>query len=364
MMVVMKMYSSENSKYSTGNSAVDKIGKMNISGNVIPASWYKTIVNKNGKPNLNAIVILADIIYWYRPTEIRDEATGQVIGMKKKFKSDKLQRSYGQFGNQFGLSKQQVTDAIIFLEKLGVIRREFRNMVLNGQKCVNLLFIDINPQILYKITYPENDTVTGEISISALKGRGVGFETDTLSALNKGGIVTEKDTLSVSIGRGIGLNMDTNTYNTKEINNRDYIYSINQSINNTKESEIDRIDRYKEIIKDNIGYETLLAPEYKNSENIVNEIVELITEMVVINKHTVRINGNDVPSEIVKSRFMKLDYSDVAYVLEAMDKKTTKVINIRAYLLTALYNSKTTIHNYYDAEVKHDFYGTKKVENH
>jgi hypothetical protein len=363
MMVVMKMYSSENSKYSTGNSAVDKIGKMNISGNVIPASWYKTIVNKNGKPNLNAIVILADIIYWYRPTEIRDEATGQVIGMKKKFKSDKLQRSYGQFGNQFGLSKQQVTDAIIFLEKLGVVSREFRNIVLNGQKLVNTLFIDINPQILYKITYPENDAFTGKILISASKGIGVGFETDTLSALSEIGVGTEKDILSASVGRGIGLDMDTNTYNNKEIN-RDYIYSINQSINNTKESEIDRIDRYKEIIKDNIGYETLLAPEYKNSENIVNEIVELITEMVAVNKHTVRINGNDVPSEIVKSRFMKLDYSDVAYVLEAMDKKTTKVINIRAYLLTALYNSKTTIHNYYDAEVKHDFYGTKKVENH
>ena len=27
----------------------------------------------NGKPNLTAIVILSDIVYWYKPTEVREE---------------------------------------------------------------------------------------------------------------------------------------------------------------------------------------------------------------------------------------------------------------------------------------------------
>jgi hypothetical protein len=381
-MAVIKMYLGENSKYSTGNSVVDKIGNMNITGNVIPASWYKTIVNKNGKPNLNAIVILADIVYWYRPTEIRDEVTGQLVGMKKKFRSDKLQKSYGQFVEHFKLSKQQVTDAVVFLEKIGVINREFRSGVVNGQKYVNLLYIDIVPQILYKLTYPEdnpvNDTASNEESKvpesdttsvpneggvgfesdtpSVSNGGGVGFESDTLSASNEG-MSTETDTLSVLKGTGVGLNMDTNTYNTKEISNRDYDYSINQSIVK-KEINIDEIDRWREIIKDNIEYEALISQDNKNDIGVVDELVELITEMVAINKHTVRINGNDIPSEVVKSRFLKLNYLEFTYVLETLSKNNTKINNIRAYLLTTLYNSKSTMKSYYTAEVNHDLYGT------
>ena len=69
--------------YSTGNTIVDENAKLNISGNIIPQTWYRTVVRESGKPNLTAIVILADIVYWYRPTEIRDESTGQVVALKK-----------------------------------------------------------------------------------------------------------------------------------------------------------------------------------------------------------------------------------------------------------------------------------------
>ena len=51
----------------SGNEIVDAMGSINISGNIIPAVWYRTITKENGKPYLLAIVILADIVYWYRP---------------------------------------------------------------------------------------------------------------------------------------------------------------------------------------------------------------------------------------------------------------------------------------------------------
>ena len=60
---------------STENPIVDAVGKMNLTGNIIPESWYHTIINENGKTNTLAILILADIVYWYRPTEERDETT-------------------------------------------------------------------------------------------------------------------------------------------------------------------------------------------------------------------------------------------------------------------------------------------------
>ncbi len=91
---------------------MDEVGTMNFTGNVIPMVWFKTIRYPNGAPHNNAIHILADIVYWYRPKEERDEESGQLIGMKKKFRDDYLQRSYDQMAETFGLSKKQATEAV------------------------------------------------------------------------------------------------------------------------------------------------------------------------------------------------------------------------------------------------------------
>lgn len=107
-----------NQDYSTGNRIVDEVGRINISGNIIPMVWFQAIRYPNGKPNVNAIIILADIVYWYRPTEIRDEITGQVVGRRKKFRDDLLQRSYGQISELFGLTKKQVVTAVNALEQM------------------------------------------------------------------------------------------------------------------------------------------------------------------------------------------------------------------------------------------------------
>ena len=71
----------------TGNKIVDEIGQMNFQGNVIPETWYSTVVNSKGNVNCLAIIILADIVYWYRPSEIRSES-GLLVNYKKKFNDD------------------------------------------------------------------------------------------------------------------------------------------------------------------------------------------------------------------------------------------------------------------------------------
>ena len=117
--------------YTTGIPTCDQLREVAFTGNVIPQIWYRVFVKsdlKHPKPHLLAINILADIVYWYRPREIRDEGSGQVIGYQKKFKDDLLQRSYAQIAEQFGCSAGQAKDAIVFLEEMGVVRREFRTL--------------------------------------------------------------------------------------------------------------------------------------------------------------------------------------------------------------------------------------------
>lgn len=130
------------------NPKVLEIGKMNLTGNIFPNAWFQNIKKTNGKADLLAITLLAEIVYWYRPIEIRDEHTGLTITYRQKFKADILQKSYSELAEKFGRGKREVTESIILLEKLGLIKRVFRNI----RGCSNVMFIDIFPQKIQDIS--------------------------------------------------------------------------------------------------------------------------------------------------------------------------------------------------------------------
>lgn len=137
---------------------VAAVGQMNFEGNIIPHNWYNELKRENGKPNLNAIIILAEIVYWYRPTAVKDETTGQPKGSNRKFHADLLQRTYKSFADQFGLSKGQVQDAIKYLEDQGLITRVLRTVHTDaGMVLPNTLYIDLHVERLKEITYPATE---------------------------------------------------------------------------------------------------------------------------------------------------------------------------------------------------------------
>lgn len=137
---------------------------------------------------------------------------------------------------------------------------------------------------------------------------------------------------------------------------------INQSICET--DGIDRIDftrqnvreKYEQIVRENISYDYFL--ENKNTDiREIDELVSLIVEVICSNKPTVRVNGEEIPQEVVKSQFLKLNESHIEYVLAALKKNNTNVRNIRSYLITTLYNASATISSFWNAEVNHDMFG-------
>lgn len=178
----------------SGNEIVDMVGRISITGNIIPQIWYKTITHPSGKPYLEAIVILSDIVYWYRPTEVRDERTGEVIAYRKKFKADLLQRSYADLAQQFGISKREATNAVVALEKIGVVRRHLRTIDVNGTKTANVLFLELVPKALLALTCGEVTPIT--------------FKSDT-SHFQKGDISRSEVT-------PLTFKSETNTENTTE----------------------------------------------------------------------------------------------------------------------------------------------------
>ncbi len=114
------------------------------------------------------------------------------------------------------------------------------------------------------------------------------------------------------------------------------------------------MDRYeqREIIEENIGYEQL---RQELPYDDVESLLELIVDVICSTASTMRIGGEVLPAETVKRRFQQLDGGHIKYVVESLRQTTTKINNIRAYLLTALYNAPVTIGPYYTAAVRHDF---------
>ena len=129
-----------------------------------------------------------------------------------------------------------------------------------------------------------------------------------------------------------------------------------QSINLDGMDRMDERSEYEEIIKENLDYD-ILYQDPKFDKDRFREIMDIMLDAVCSTAPTIRINGEDMPQQVVKSRFLKLNSSHIEYVFEVMNKNPADIRNIKAYLLTALYNASLTIDNYYSALVNHDFYG-------
>lgn len=137
----------------TVTSSVMAIGKMSFTGNIIPSNWWKRITLPSGRPDQTAITLLSEIVYWYRPTEIRNEVTGALVGYRKRFHGDKLQRSYQAFADQFGFSKRETTDALKRLRDAGLITLELRTVhTAAGSVMSNVLFVEVVPEAIAFIT--------------------------------------------------------------------------------------------------------------------------------------------------------------------------------------------------------------------
>ena len=113
------------------------------------------------------------------------------------------------------------------------------------------------------------------------------------------------------------------------------------------------IQAYGSLIKENIDYDNLLIT-HPFEQELINGIYELILETVLCQNEEILIASNWYPVQLVKSKFLKLKYSHIEYVIECLKKNTSKVKNIKKYMLAALFNAPTTIDGYYQAEVNHD----------
>ena len=163
---------------------------------------------------------------------------------------------------------------------------------------------------------------------------------------------------SVSINK-----LNKNLFNTEKSNHsnhararEDRIDLIGNSKTTVRYSSLDEWEEMHDLIRENIEFDTRYARDISVSED-VEEMVSIMTDVICSCSPTVRVNGCEMSREIVKSRYLKLNGEDIDYVLRALKHNANDIGNIRAYLITTLFNSHTTVSNYYSTMAYSDMRG-------
>ena len=112
-------------------------------------------------------------------------------------------------------------------------------------------------------------------------------------------------------------------------------------------------ESYRELILENIDYDVLASDPHVDQEQL-DEIVDLVQETVCSTRSQIRVAGNDYPAEVVRSKLLKLNSEHIRFVMDCLKQNTTRIRNIRQYLLATLFNAPSTMNSYYTALVAHD----------
>lgn len=149
-------------------------------------------------------------------------------------------------------------------------------------------------------------------------------------------------------------------YNTKLLNKKELNtnvlnpYQINQKELGYEMIGFDSFEELKETVYENIEYEHFMKHGKLGEKEKISEMADLIIETLCSTRNYINIAGNDYPSELVKSKMLKINSEHIEYVLSCLDDNRVDIKNIKRYLLATLFNAPSTIDNYYSAKVKYD----------
>lgn len=87
-----------------------------------------------------------------------------------------------------------------------------------------------------------------------------------------------------------------------------------------------------------------LVEQYPDREQEIDSCINILYDTLNTQKASIRIGGEDKPTNVVKGRLLKLKPEDIIFVIEKFHEQDTRIKNVTAYLLTALYNAPGQAH--------------------
>ena len=277
---------------------------------------------------------------------------------------DELNRVYiiyqiSEIQEDLGFSKKKAIDYLTELEQFGLVEKKRR-----GRGLPSILYV--KSFMTHDMVSRSTDTVTSDIKPAVIRSVENGTsefgivvsrsaEIDTSRGSQIAPLEVPESTL-LEVPKTAPLKSNNNINNTYTSNipsNQILSTEGTQVQSGYDEDEMRGVRAYAEIISENLELE-ILKQGHRYDVELLDGIYDLILEVVVSKSPTTIIASNEYPTELVKSKFLKLTSMHVEYVMDCFNQNNTKVRNIKKYLLAALFNAPSTISGYYTAEVHHD----------
>jgi len=250
-----------------------------------------------------------------------------------------------------GISKKKAIEYLQELEKFGLVEKKRRGLGLPSYLYVKSFIIEKDYSVIEEVDEEgrESDDNGTSRGVNCVTSRGVEMGTSRSSGAdtsrsNKSSTLRSVETEHQEVTSEPPQN------NTKEnninINNTNPICSQNKSM-------LDELKAYEEYLDERLEMD-VLCERYPQDQEIIRGMYDLILETLLSKKTTICIASNDFPVQVVKNRMLKLDSSHIEYVLMCLKSNTTKVRNIKKYLLATLFNAPVTMQGYYQTEFNHD----------
>lgn len=167
-----------------------------------------------------------------------------------------------------------------------------------------------------------------------------------------------KESLPLEV-KNLAPNYNNNNYNNQSYNyiNQSYQSNLSSQADQACKDEIDTIgntDAYIQQIKKNLDYDFYMTNDVAYMDkDLLKEWFVIICDVVCTKSETIKISGYVYSCDYVRSKFLRLTSNHVMYVMDCIKNTTTKIANIKAYLLVALFNAPSTIDHYYQQEIRH-----------
>ena len=232
-----------------------------------------------------------------------------------------------------GMSRPRATRTINSLVSKGIVKKQRRGLT--------------KPNLYTIADYPSMWSAEGVEERRQLLDTEIPYTSDQLiSELVRRGVLTEEAVAEKKIEpQSAATDSDPNGR-----------LSIFSTINNITNKNKERQEYTMKYLQDLFEYDVLVQRQEYGTEEL-DSVLDIIYDALNTTKETIRINGEEKPAEVVRSKLLKLDATDIEYAIEKFRSVTDRIKNPRAYMLTILYGAKEQRNLDVTNDVSHDLYG-------
>ena len=232
-----------------------------------------------------------------------------------------------------GMSRPRATRTINSLVSKGIVKKQRRGLT--------------KPNLYTIADYPSMWSAEGVEERRQLLDTEIPYTSDQLiSELVRRGVLTEEAVAEKKIEpQSAATDSDPNGR-----------LSIFSTINNITNKNKERQEYTMKYLHELFEYDVLVQrQEYGTDE--LDSVLDIIYDALNTTKDTIRINGEEKPAAVVRSKLLKLDATDIEYAIEKFRSVTDRIKNPKAYMLTILYGAKEQRNLDVTNDVSHDLYG-------